>query len=144
MTFPAPTRQDHRTFCETEGWELQRDARGRASGHHALTYELQLHDGRILRTRISHPPDSSTYGKSIWSHILRDQLDVDEEAFWACVRDGVKPSRGEPDIPSEALTAELVHLLITRLGLSSAEVALMSRDEAIAKMQQFWSEPSSG
>jgi hypothetical protein len=104
---------------------------------------LQLYDGGILRTRISHPPDSSTYGKSIWAHILRDQLDVDEETFWACVRDGAKPDRGQPDIPPEALPAELVHLLISRLGLSSAEIALMSREEAIGKMQHFWSEPSS-
>jgi hypothetical protein len=135
---PAPTRQDHRTFCETEGWELVRDARGRASGHHAHTYELQLYDGKILRTRISDPPDGSTYGKSIWSHILHDQLNVDEQAFWACVRDGVKPERGEPEVPPEALPADLVHLLITRLGLSAAEFALMSREEAIAKMQQSW------
>ena len=141
MTFPAPTRKDHQAFCEAEGWELVRNARGKTSGHHALTYHLHLHDGRILRTRISHPPDGSTYGDSIWSHILRDQLDVEEEAFWACVRDGIKPSRGEPDIPPEALPAELVHLLITRLGLTGPEIALLRRDEAIARMQQFWSEP---
>jgi hypothetical protein len=128
-------------FCETEDWTRVRDARGRASGHHAVTYELHLRDGRILRTRISHPPDASTYGPSIWSHILRDQLDVDEETFWACVRDGVKPRRGEEETPAEALPADLAHLLVTRLHLSSAEVAQMSREEAIARMQQYWSQP---
>ena len=91
--------------------------------------------------RLSHPPDSSSYGKSIRSHILCDQLDVDDEAFWSCVRDGVKPSRGKPEVPPEALPAELVHLLITRLGLSGAEIALLSREEAIARMQQFWTGP---
>jgi len=131
---------DHKTFCETEGWQLVRNARGRTSGHHALTYELYLHDGRILKTRISQPPDASTYGAAIWGHILRDQLDVDEEAFWACVRSGVKPDRGEPEAPGEALPAELAHLLVTRLHLSSAEVALMTKDEAIARMQEFWSQ----
>src|SRR5215469_1950023 len=141
MTFPAPTRRDHMAFCETEGWTKVRDARGRTSGHHADTYELQLHDGRILRTRISHPPDSSTYGANIWSHILRDQLDVDEATFWECVRNGVKPNRGEPETPGEALPADLAHLLVTRLHLSSAEVALMTKDEAIARMREFWSQP---
>jgi hypothetical protein len=141
VTWPAPTRIDHRTFCETEGWECVRDGRERTSGHHAVTYELQLHDGRILRTRISHPPDASTYGANMWSHILRDQLDVDEEAFWECVRNGVKPDRGAPEAPAEALPADLVHLLVTRLHLSSAEVALMTRDEAIARMREFWSQP---
>jgi hypothetical protein len=141
MTWPAPTRSDHQAFCETEGWEPVRKARGKTSGHHAVTYEFQLHDGRILRTRISHPPDGSTYGANIWSHILRDQLEVDEETFWQCVQGGVKPNRGEPEAPAEALPADLAHLLVTRLRLSSAEVAVMSREEAIARMQEFWSRP---
>jgi hypothetical protein len=141
VTWPAPTRQNHQTFCEVEGWEQVRNARGKTSGHHAVTYEFQLRDGRMLRTRISHPPDGSTYGANIWSHILRDQLDVSEEAFLACVRDGVKPDRGEPEVPAEALPADLAHLLVTRLCLSSAEVAVMTRDEAIARMQEYWSQP---
>lgn len=141
MTWPAPTRRDHQAFSEAEGWEPVRNVRGKTSGHHAVTCEFHLYDGRILRTRISHPPDATTYGASIWSHILRDQLDVDTEAFWACVRDGVKPDRGQPEAPAEALPADLAHLLVTRLRLSSAEIALMSRDEAIARMQQFWSHP---
>src|SRR5258708_780810 len=127
MTWPAPTRRDHQAFCETEGWGIVRNARGKTSGAHAVTYELPLPGGRILRTRISHPPDSSTYGASMWSHILRDQLDVDEETFWACARNGVKPDRGEPETPPRALPADLAHLLVTRLRLSSAEIAQMSR-----------------
>ncbi|MGH3304577.1 MAG: hypothetical protein ACRDOK_23440 [Streptosporangiaceae bacterium] len=66
---------------------------------------------------------------------------MSEDAFWACLREGVKPSRGEPEVPPEALPAELAHLLVTRLGLSSAEMAMMSRAEAIARMQRYWSEP---
>jgi len=119
-----------------------RDSQG--TGTHHVTYELHLHDGRILRTRISHPPDRSTYGKSIWAHILRDQLDVSEAEFWACVQDKVKPDRGEPRVPAEALPAELVHLLITRLGLSDPEIAKMSKADAIARMQEYWSRPPEG
>jgi hypothetical protein len=140
MTWPAPTRRDHQAFCENEGWEPVRNARGNTSGHHALTYELTLYDGRILRTRISHPPNGSTCGANIWSHILRDQLDVDEKAFWACVQNGAKPGRGEPEEPAEALPADLAHLLVARLQLSSAEIALLTKEEAIALMQQFWSQ----
>ncbi len=140
MTWPAPTRSDHETFCTTEGWEPVRDSRGRTGTHH-VTYELHLHDGRILRARISHPPDRTTYGKSIWSHILKDQLDVNEAEFWACVRDKVKPNRGKRKVPEEALPADLVHLLITRLGLSEAEIAKMSKADAIARMQEHWSKP---
>jgi hypothetical protein len=140
MRWPAPTRRDHQAFCETEGWEQVRDARGKTSGHHAVTYELHLHDGRILRTRISHPPDGSTYGKGMWGHILRDQLDVDDRTFWACARDGIKPDRGAPAEPQDALPAELVYLLVSRVGLSRPEIAEMTREGAVARLSRYWVE----
>ena len=40
--------------------------------------------------------------------------------------------------PPEALPADLVHLLITRVHLSREEIAQLSREEAISRMQQFW------
>lgn len=139
MTWPKPTRQDHGKFCGVEGWTPVRDARGRTGTHH-VTYELQLPDGRILRTRISHPPDRTTYGSGLWSHILRDQLSFSEEEFWACVRDGVKPGRGVPEAPPEALPADLVHLLITRVGLTEPDVAAMNKAEAVERLNRFWTE----
>ena len=137
MTRPAPTRQDHEIFCKNEGWQPARNARGGTGTHH-VTYELHLHDGRILRTRVSHPVNRDTYGAQIWGHILRDQLDVDQATFWACVHEGVKPDRGVPTPPAEALPAELAYLLLTRVHLTEAEVAMMTKDEAMARMQQFW------
>jgi hypothetical protein len=141
VTWPAPTREDHEEFCKAEGWQPVRDARGKTSTHH-VTYELHLHDGRILRTRISHPVNRDTYGPQIWAHILREQLDVDQTAFWACVQDGTKPDRGTPELPAGALPADLVHLLLTRIHLSEAEVAAMTKDQAIARMQQYWASGS--
>ena len=137
VTWPAPTREAHDAFCKTEGWQLVRNARGQTGTHHVI-YELHLHDGRIFRTRISHPVNRETYGGRLWSHILRDQLDVDEATFWACVQDGTKPDRGVPEPPPEALPADLVHLLLTRVRLSEAEVAAMSKEEAVARMQRYW------
>ncbi len=134
---PEPTRQDHQRFCEAEGWKRVRDARGRTGTHH-VTYELALPDGRVLRTRISHPPDRTTYGSGLWSHIPRDQLDVTEAVFWACVRNGVLPDRGVPAVPAEAIPAEVVHLLTTRVGLTEAEVARLGRDEAIERLRRYW------
>jgi hypothetical protein len=142
MNWPTPTRQDHQKFCEIEGWEPIRTARGRTGSHH-VTYELSLPDGRILRTRISHPPDRSTNGPGIWSHILRDQLDVTEDVLWNCVRAGVKPARGKPEAPTaEPIPAEVVHLLITRVGVTEPDVARMTKDEAIARLNQHWAEGS--
>ena len=139
MTWPQPTRQDHQKFCGVEGWTPVRDARGRSGTHH-ITYELVLPDGRVLRTRISHPPDRGVYGPSLWSHILRDQLDVSEEEFWACVRTGKRPDRGVPQVPAEALPADLVHLLISRVGLPDSVVAAMTKAEAVERVNRYWAE----
>jgi hypothetical protein len=143
MSWPAPTRKDHETFCRVEQWRLVRDARGR-TGTHQVTYEFALPDGRILRTRVSHPVDRADYGRGLWGHILRDQLQVDEAAFWACVRDGVKPDRGMPKPPTVSLPADLVHLLISRVRLGESEVAAMSREDAVARLARYWTEGGSG
>jgi hypothetical protein len=139
VSWPQSTRRDHEQFCLNEGWDRVRDARGRTGTHH-VTYELALADGRVLRTRVSHPVDRSGYGRSLWAHILRDQLQVGEDEFWACAKNGVKPDRGIPQPPPEALPAEVVHLLISRVRLGEDEVRAMSRDEAIARLQRFWVE----
>lgn len=116
-----------------------RDARGRTGTHH-VTYEPDLADGRVLRTRISHPVDRGGYGRGMGKHILRDQLDVEEPEFWSCVHDRVAPPRGTPAPPAGALPADLVHILISRVGLDEAEVAKMSKDEAVARVRRYWIE----
>ncbi len=139
MSGTAATRKDHEASCETEGWIRVRDARRRAGTHH-VTYELDVPDGGVLRTRISHPVDRTDYGPALWGHILRDQLQVTASEFWACVHDGALPDRGVPEIPQAALPADVVHLLITRVGLAEADVAAMDKNEAIARLQRYWSE----
>jgi hypothetical protein len=141
MTWPQPTRQFHQKLCLVEDWNPVRDACGRTGTHH-VTYELSLRDGRVLRTRISHLVDRTTYGPSIWVHILRDQLRVTDTVFWCCVQGGAKPDRGEPEVPSEALPAELVHLLLSPVGLDEAAVAAMTKDEAVARLNRYWTDGS--
>ncbi len=139
MSWPGATRADHDQFCRVEGWRLDRDARGRTGTHH-VTYELDLPDGRVLRTRVSHPADRTDYGESLWSHILRDQLEVSEAQFWACVRNDDVPDRGVRPIPADALPAELVHLLTSRVGLSDSDVAAMDKSESVARLNRYWTE----
>lgn len=137
VTHPAPTRRDHLRFCEIEGWSLVRSGAGKRSSHHA-TYELELPDGRILRTRISRPPDRTGYGTALWSHILRDQLQTSPEEFWQCLRTGEPPARGTRPAPQHAIPTDLAHLLKNRVGLSDEELAEMSRQAAIERAQHYW------
>jgi hypothetical protein len=110
--FPEPARKDHQDFCLSEGWTQVRNARG-TGGHH-VTFELTLPDGRVLRTRISHPPDRQTYGPRLGAHVLRDQLQVSEEEFWTCVQEKKVPQRGRrepiaPPIPAGVVAQLLSH-----------------------------------
>lgn len=140
---PQPTRADHKRFVLTEGWQEV------ASSHHE-TYEREVSDGRVLRTRISRPPNRTTYGARMWAHILRDQLDVTVDEFWACVQDGVVPDRAPDDAPDrapddapevvdDAIPIEVVKLLIERVGLTHHGLIDMTRDEAIARLNEYWS-----
>lgn len=141
MSWPAPTRADHDRFCRVEGWTAVRDATGRTGNHH-VTYELALPDGQILRTRISHPPNRSAYGPGLLAHILRDQLNVSEATFWAAVREGSVPQRGPAPEPAQTLPTELALLLLNRVGMSRAEIAAMSKAEAIERLNRFWTQGS--
>lgn len=82
----------------------------------------------------------SGYGADIWAHILRDQLDVDAALFWACVRDAALPRRCNPEPPAEALPAEVAYLLRDRVRLSDSEIAALTKDEAIARLQRYWAQ----
>ena len=124
---------------------MVRNARGKPVRHHQ-TYELVLGNGSVLRTRISRPVDRTTYGLAMWRHILVEQLAVDEDEFWDCVLRSVRPrrDRASAEASSAALPASLVHHLLHEVRLTEQEVASMSREEAIARMQQYWSNPGSG
>lgn len=135
------SRRDHHRFCQLEGWTEVRNARGRKVGHH-ITYELTLPDGRILRTRISRPPNNETYGPQLWAQVL-DQLQVTEAEFWACVSDRRLPDRGADggEAPANALPADLVYQLIHGAGVPEDEVATMTLERALEVMREHWSRP---
>lgn len=119
---PVPTREDHDDFCTIEKWHLVRGSTGKPVRHHK-TFELELWDGRILRTRISRPVDRTDYSARMWSHILREQLDVTADEFWACARDGILPDRGAPEevAARKAVPLYLVREL-SRLGVAEEDI----------------------
>ena len=106
---------------------------------HHETYELALDNGSILRTRISRPVDRTTYAPSMWAHILRDQLQVSEDVFWACARDGVLPARSAPaPRHPRALPLHLLNELITRVGLTPEAAADLSLEQAVEVLADYW------
>lgn len=136
MMFPAPDRRSHKVFCETEKWQSDKNARDN-TGHH-LTYELALKDGSILRTRISHPPNKTTYGPSMWNHILRDQLCVSEAEFWNCVNNGVLPQRSQVKTSTESIPVGVAYKLINVVGLDEGTVSTMTKQEAIDRLNEYF------
>jgi hypothetical protein len=93
--WPVASLKDHQKFCEVEGWTCVSHGTGRrGKGRDHVRYELALPDGRILRTKISHPINRRTnYGIDLWKHILRDQLCVTQQQFWDCVEGSELPER---------------------------------------------------
>ena len=99
-------------------------------------------DGRILTTRISRPVTTrGDYARSLWAHILRDQLDVTADEFWDCMNHGVLPDRGAPQ-PSAALQAVPLHLVreLGRLGVPEDEVLGLDPAAAAALLAQRYLE----
>lgn len=122
---------------------MVRNARGKPTEHH-MTYELTLADGTVLRSRISRPANTDTYGPSLWGHILgAEQLAVTEDEFWDCGDNGRLPDRSRfgPAAPPTALPASLVYQLVHTLGLGAAEVEGMTQEEAVRRLQAHWAQP---
>lgn len=139
---PPATREDHDDFCTTERWERARGAAGKPVTHHR-TYELALWDGRILRTRISHPVNKSEYAPSMWAHILRNQLEVTPDVFWACVKDSVLPDRGQPRTVDEKKAVPLyLRDELRRFGVPDVEILALDAAGAAALLAEKYREQS--
>lgn len=137
MSRRTATRRDHQKFCQIEGWKEVRSARGRTGTHH-ITYELALPDGRILRTRVSRPPNRSDIGAGLFAHVLRDQLQVTADEFFDCVDNGNAPARTRPTEHAEALPPEIVHLLANKVGLEESAIRRLTKDEAVQVLNDYW------
>lgn len=139
---PIPHRS-HRQFVETEGWVAKGGARRSGAAGDHYRYTLTLATGDVLRTRVSHGA-GQIGDPGLVAHILRDQLTVTEDAFWACVEQGILPPRPRPTPRTPVgvvLDAGLVRNLLTRVGLTQAEIAALSKSEAVARWQEWLTRP---
>ena len=138
-SWPAPERRHHKTFVETEGWTLRGKVAG-GNGDH-FRYELALPTGDLLWTKISHPPGKQGYGPRMWSHILKDQLRVTSEEFWACVENGEIPARSVPKpVAGTGIPIGVVNQLVNRFRVPEAEVMALTKEQAIERLGHLYSE----
>lgn len=131
------TREQHDDFCNVEGWELVRGARGKPVRHHR-TYKLLAPDGRVLRTRVSRPVNSTQYPKSMWAHILKEQLIVTDQEFRACVEEQILPDRSIPSGERPGLPYHLLQELQRTTGIEATEAVSYSETEAKQCIADHW------
>jgi hypothetical protein len=142
VTDRLASRREHQRFCEIEGWTEVLNARGKPTQHH-ITYELLLGDGQILRTRISRPTNTDLYGKSLWAHILNDQLNVTDETFWQCVDNKRLPDRtpATQKHDTKTLPASLAYQLVNTLHLTNEQIEALTIEEAVQRVAEYRAQP---
>lgn len=121
-------------------WVVRKTARGKKAGDHTR-YRKVLPDGSILITKVSHGRKGID-DPDLFAHILRTQLKVTAEQFWAAVDHGTKPERPgvEPEsVPKESIPFDLARNLLVKAGIPQSKLARMSKDEAIARWQEYLS-----
>ena len=127
---------DLKAYVERDGWTLERNhARRRSTTGDHWRYSKEQPTGSTLRTKVSHSVRDEI-GPSLFGHILRDQLHVDETTFWAVVH-----GRTAPDMAAPAATplvpGWLVQRLIVTVGMSEDDVRALSAEDAAATWEAF-------
>lgn len=135
---PIPHRA-HKKFVETEGWEKKgKSGSSRETGDH-YRYTLTLATGDVLYTRVSHGAGQLD-DPNLIAAVLREELQVTEKQFWACVNRGTIPPRPkllQTDSSVEKLDAKLIRNLIRRVGLSLDEIEKLTKEEAVERWQRY-------
>lgn len=131
---------DLREYLLRDGWiEEPNLARGRVRTGDHRRYRKELADGTMLRTKVPHGLRAEI-GIALFRHILRDQLRVTEERFWAVVHGSA--TGAEPPPPgAAAIPGWLVERLLFTVGLPEDEVRAMTPDGARAAWEAHRARP---
>lgn len=132
-----PTFHELIRFVQIEGWEDKDKKSGKKKGDHHR-YVFTTPTGERLYTRISHGKGQIN-DPDLFQHILRDQLGINADQFWAAVDHGVKPTRQSPNSiqMSGALDAKLVRNLISKVNVSTKQLEAMTQQEAVSLWQEW-------
>jgi hypothetical protein len=134
-----PTYRDLVRYLQVEGWEDSDKASGKKTGDHHR-YVFTTPTGERLFTKVSHGR-GQIHDRGLFEHILREQLCIDEDQFWAAIDRGVQPTRPSPTPanPEGALEAKLVRNLLTKVKVTPDQLVGMTREEAIKRWQEWLS-----
>ena len=137
------TFRDLRTYVGNDGWtEEPNPARGRRRTGDHRRYFRDLPGGTRLRTKVSHD-ERAEIGPDLFRRILRDQLRVTEDHFWAVVRGRVS-AEAKLTTGVEPIPGRLVARLIFTVGLPEENVARMTAEEAQAAWIEYQTRPQGG
>ncbi len=137
-----PTYKELRKFVEVEGWENKDKLSHKRGGDHRR-YLFTTPTGERLFTRISH--GSGEYkDPDVFQHILREQLYIDEVAFWEAVDRGKIPVR--PVLPTSielgaSIDAKLAGNLIMKVKLTPSQLIGMTQEQAVERWREWLSKP---
>ena len=130
------TFEDLLTYVRRDGWIDEPNlVRGRARSGDHRRFRKEAADGSIRRTKVPHALRDEI-GEDLFRHILRDQLRVTEERFWAIVR-GDETLPDAPRAVAATVPAWLVDRLLFTVGLSEDEIRAMTADEAQAAWDDY-------
>jgi len=128
-----------RKFVEIEGWAAKGTARGAQKRGDHERYTLVLANGAVLATRISHGKGQYD-DPSLVAHILRDELQVSEADFWACVERGVKPPRPQAERARGAgneIPHDLMRNLVRKVGMAGPDIERLTKAEAVRAWHEY-------
>jgi hypothetical protein len=137
-----PTYRELRKFVEVEGWEDKDKVSRKKEGDHKR-YVFTTPTGERLFTRISHGRDK-IQDPDLFQHILRDQLKIDEDQFWAAVDLGKIPVRPVPEGTVDygtSIDAKLAWNLLTKVHLTHAQLSEMTQAEAVKVWHEWLNKP---
>ena len=122
------TFDEHRRFCQVDGWQRRADKPGRSVSKHEV-WTRTLPNGDILHTSIS--KGRGEYGPGLFTRIVRHQLGVTIDEFWTAVDKGVAPARDvtAPPRPQGTMLPLSVVLRLRSLGVTEAQMRALSPDE---------------
>ncbi len=119
----TPTTGEFEMFLKVDGWQPIRDSK---HGH----YEKRLADGTVLSTHVSFGKKGMS--KDLFKDILKYQLAVTEEQFWATIR--AKKSQRTTTVVALAredrFTLALRQELIRKLHYTDAQMIGMTGTKA--------------